>query len=460
MLLPAIVDIAHNNTDWQAFAGAALFTGLVGLLFAVSCSGELGPGLNIRQAFLLTGLAWVTLPAFGALPFLGFGVPFADAVFESVSGYTTTGSTVLSGLDSLPPGLLLWRAVQQWTGGVGIIVMAIVLLPYLQIGGMQLFRMESSDRSEKVVARSADLVRLIALFYASLTALCALVYWMTGMSAFDAMIHAMTTLSTGGYSTHDASFGYFTNPMTAWFAVIFMLAGSVPFTLMIQSIRGKPLALWYDPQVRALIGLIAVSAFGAAIYLRLSTGIDFHDALLLTVFNFTSLVTTTGYALGDYTTWGAPMVGIALALTFAGGCTGSTSGGIKMFRFIVFFGTLRNHMRQMIRPHRVLSFRYADTQLDPRITFSVLAFLVAYMGSVGVITVVLTFMGIDPLTAITGAATAVGNVGPGLGPIIGPAGNFESLPDGAKLVLAFAMLLGRLELFTVLVLLDKEFWTN
>lgn len=460
MLLPAVVDVAARNPDWQSFVISALFTSMTGLLLAISCSGHLGEVLNIRQAFLLTALAWVALPAFGALPFLSLGISYADAVFESVSGFTTTGSTVLAGLDGLPPGLLLWRSVLQWMGGVGIIVMALVLLPYLQVGGMQLFKTESSDKGEKVVARSADLVRLIALIYLGLTLLCALGYRLTGMTAFDAFNHAMATVSTGGYSTHDSSFAYFTNPLTSWVCILFMIAGASPFSVMIQAIRGRPVLLWRDPQVRALLGLLAVVSFFSAIYLGLTQGIGLHQALLRTAFNFTSIVTTTGFALGDYTEWGPPIIGLALVLTFAGGCTGSTSGGIKMFRFIVFFGTLRNHLRRMVRAHRIVSTRYADTQLTPDIAFSVLAFLVAYLGSVGIITLILTFFGIDALTAITGAATALGNVGPGLGDIIGPSGNFASLPDGAKWVLSLAMLLGRLELFTVLVLLDPEFWSR
>ncbi len=460
MLLPAIVDVAARNPDWQAFVFSALVTGMIGLLLAVSSAGELGPGLTIRQAFLLTGLAWLSVPAFGALPFLWLGISYTDAVFEAVSGFTTTGSTVLTGLDGLPPGLLLWRSVLQWMGGLGIIVMALILLPFLQVGGMQLFKTESSDRSEKVVARSADLVRLTAMIYGALTALCALGYRATGMNAFDALNHAMTTVATGGFSTHDASFAQFTNPLTAWIAVIFMIAGALPFVLMIQALRGKPRKLWLDPQVRTLVGMIAMLTFATAIYLGLTQEIGLHEALVRTAFNLTSLATTTGYAFGDYTTWGAPLIGVALLLTFVGGCTGSTSGGIKIFRFIVFFGTVRNHLRMMVRSHRVLSSRYADTQLSPDIVFSVLAFVVAYLGSVGVITLVLTFFGLDLVTALSGAAQALGNVGPGLGEIIGPAGTFAPLPDGAKWVLSFAMLLGRLELFTVLVLLDPEFWSR
>lgn len=460
MLIPAIVDVAQKNADWQAFVFSALLTGLFGMLLSLAVGGSLREGLDTRQTFILTTLSWATLPAFGALPFLWLGIGYADAVFEAVSGFTTTGSTVLSGLDSLPPGLLVWRSMLQWMGGVGIIVMAIVLLPFLRIGGMQLFQSESSDRSEKIVSRSVELIRLIGLAYLFLTVLCIAAYLATGMELFDAFNHALTTIATGGYSTHDESFGYFKNPASGWVAVVFMIIGAMPFVLLIQALRGHPLQLWRDPQVRALLGFLALVSLTLTVYLGINMRFPFEEALLRATFNVVSIVTGTGYALGDFSQWGAPVVGIAFLLMFVGGCTGSTTGGIKIFRFLVFFGTVRAHLRRMVRPHRIMSEEYAGTRLTPELSFSVLAFLVVYMGSVGIITVALSFFDLDLVTAISAAATSVGNVGPGLGPVIGPAGHFAPLPDGAKWLLSFAMLVGRLELFTVLVLLDPDFWSK
>jgi len=460
MLIPAIVDIAEKNADWQAFVFSAVLTGMVGMLLSLAVGGALLEGLDTRQTFILTTLAWATLPAFGALPFLWLGIDYADAVFEAVSGFTTTGSTVLTGLDDLPPGLLVWRSIMQWMGGVGIIVMAIVLLPFLRIGGMQLFQSENSDRSEKIVSRSVELIRLLGLAYLFLTVLCIAAYVVTGMELFDAFNHALTTIATGGYSTHDVSFSYFTNPATGWVAVVFMIIGSLPFVLIVQALRGHPLLLWRDPQVRALLGFLAVVSLTLTVYLGINMHFPFDEALLRATFNVVSIVTGTGYALGDYSSWGAPVVGIALLLMFVGGCTGSTTGGIKMFRFLVFFGTVRAHLRRMVRPHRIMSEEYSGTRLTPELSFSVLAFLVVYMGSVGVITVALSFFDLDLVTAVSAAATSVGNVGPGLGPVIGPDGHFAPLPDGAKWLLSFAMLVGRLELFTVLVLLDPDFWSK
>ncbi len=460
MLIPAIVDVAAKNADWQAFVFSALLTGLIGMLLSIAVGGTLSQGLDTRQTFILTTLAWATLPAFGALPFLWLGIGYADAVFEAVSGFTTTGSTVLSGLDSLPPGLLVWRSIMQWMGGVGIIVMAIVLLPFLRIGGMQLFQSENSDRSEKIVSRSVELIRLLGLAYLFLTFLCIVAYLATGLDLFDAFNHALTTIATGGYSTHDKSFGYFTNPASGWVAIVFMIIGALPFVLIIQALRGQPLLLWRDPQVRALVGFLAIISLGLTVYLGVKMRFPFDEALLNATFNVVSIVTGTGYALGDYTQWGAPVIGLALLLKFVGGCTGSTTGGIKVFRFLVFFGTVRAHLRRMVRPNRIMSEEYGGTRLTPELSFSVLAFLVVYLGSVGVITMALSLFDLDLVTAISAAATSVGNVGPGLGPVIGPAGNFAPLPDGAKWLLSFAMLVGRLELFTVLVLLDPDFWSK
>ncbi|WP_310619346.1 TrkH family potassium uptake protein [Flexibacterium corallicola] len=460
MLIPAIVDVAARNADWQAFVLSSLVVGLLGLLLIVAMGSALEAGLDTRQTFLLTTLSWISLPAFGALPFLWLGVAYVDAAFEAVSGFTTTGSTVLTGLDSLPPGLLVWRSLMQWMGGVGIVVMAIVLLPFLKIGGMQLFQTESSDHSEKIVGRSIELIRLIGLTYLFLTSLCLVAYWASGMSLFDAFNHALTTIATGGYSTHDSSFGFFKNPVTGWIAVLFMIVGSLPFVLVIQGLRGQPLVLWRDPQVRAFLVFLLLITMALTIYLGVSGQAEFSQALLQAAFNVVSVITGTGYAMGDYTAWGAPVIGLALLLKFVGGCTGSTTGGIKIFRFLVFFGTVKAHMRRMVRPNRVISESYGSTRLTPELTFSVLAFLVVYLGTVGLLTLVLSAFNLDLVTAVSAAATSVGNVGPGLGTTIGPSGNFGPLPDAVKWILSAAMLLGRLELFTVIILLDPDFWSR
>lgn len=460
MLIPAAVDAAYGNPDWRAFALSAVFTAMIGLLLAVSAREDGESQLKLREAFILTTLLWFAMPAFGALPFLGIGLDYPDAWFEAVSGLTTTGSTVLTGLDGLPPGILLWRALMHWIGGIGIIVMAMVMLPFLKVGGMQLFRTESSDRSEKIVPRAFDLAIWISAVYFLLTLACALTYAAAGMSVFDAVTHAMATVSTGGFSTHDESFGYFDTdmPLVTWAGALFMLCGALPLVLFIRAVRGEAVSLSADPQVRALLGFLAVTCFLVAIWLTLTTGYAFETALRQVTFNIVSVVTTSGFAANDWTLWGPFAVGLFFILTFVGGCTGSTTGGIKIYRFLILAQVLRRQLRSLANPARIEPMLYGHRRIPPDVPPAVLAFLTVYVMTIAVVTLVLTGMGLDFVTAMSSATTAISNVGPGLGPIVGPAGTFAPLPDAAKIVLSLAMILGRLELFTVLVLLDPHFW--
>lgn len=465
MLVPAIFDVAAKNADWEAFVFSALMIGLVGMLLSIAVGGSFKQGLNTRQAFLLTVLSWVLLPALGALPFLRLGIAYVDAVFEAVSGFTTTGSTVLTGLDSLPPGLLVWRSIMQWLGGIGILVMAAVLLPFLRIGGMQLFRGDYVDRNEKIVSRSVEAIRLLMVTYVFLTVLCICGYVLAGMNLFDAFNHALTTISTGGFSTHDASFGGTNDEAAGWVAIVFMLLGALPFVLIVQTLRGKPHQLLRDPQVKALLVLIVILTLGLTIYLGLENNYAFGQAVLEAAFNVVSVVSGTGFSFGTAgpslsagEVWAPAVLGFALLIQFVGGCTGSTTGGIKIFRFLVFFGTVRSHLRRMVRPNRITSEEYSGTRLTPELVFSVLAFLVVYLGAVALLTLVLATFNIGLVDALSIAAASIGNVGPGLGPLSDGNLTYASLPDAAKWVLCAGMLLGRLELFTVLVLFVPEFW--
>jgi trk system potassium uptake protein TrkH len=460
MLLPAIADAAANNPDWRAFAVSASITLFVAIgLLLTSRSGE-PLALDLRQAFLLTAGGWTILSVFSTLPFLLFDstLDFSDAIFETISGLTTTGSTILVGLDNLPPGILLWRSLLQWVGGVGIILTAILMLPFLKVGGMQLFRTESSDRSDKVLPRTGQLATYIALVYGFFTVACFVAYVVGGMTAFDAINHSMTTVSTGGFSTHDASLGFFQNTYIDWIAVVFMVLGSLPFAIYIRALRQGPSSLWADGQVRTFLAFLLVAGLSVAWGLHVHEDIPFGAAVRRAVFNVTSVVTTTGYANEDYQLWGPFAIGCFVLLTFVGGCTGSTSGAIKIYRFQIVWRICRQHLLGLIQPNSVMPLSYNGKRLDQDILSSVLAFLFVYAASVIALSVALTAFEIDFLTSFSGAATALGNVGPGIGSIIGPAGNFATLPDGAKLLLAVGMLLGRLELFTVLVLFQAAFW--
>ena len=458
MLVTAAVDANYGNPDWRVFLASAMVTVAFGGVLILSNAGQGPSRLNVRQAFLMTCVAWVAVSAFGAVPFLGLGLTYTDAFFETISGLTTTGSTVLTGLDTLPPGILFWRSLLQWIGGVGIIVMAIIILPFLRIGGMQLFQTESSERSEKIIARPLQLAAWIASIYAGLTFFCAMSYDIGGMNLFDAICHAMTTLSTGGYSTHDASFSYFHNSWLQWSATIFMIAGGMPFVAFIRFVRGNFKALVTDLQARTLVSFLGILAVIMAVWHSLTFHVPFLDSLRLTAFNITSVVTTTGYASADYTTWGPVAIAVFFVLIFVGGCTGSTAGGIKIYRFQILSLMVKSYLRRLVSPNRVIVVTYSGRRVSEDVAVSVLAFVTLFLGVVALGTIALGAMGLDLVTAVSAMATAIANVGPGLGDIVGPAGNFSTLPDGAKWILSGAMLLGRLEIFTVLVLLDPQFW--
>ncbi len=460
MLPPMATDFAAGSDGWRIFAISALITGFFGtMLVLISRWGETAP-ISRREGFLLTAASWLAMSVFAAIPFLFLesGMSFGDALFETVSGLTTTGSTVMTGLDTLPPGMLLWRSITQWIGGIGIIVMAIIMLPFLRVGGMQLFQTESSDRSDKIVPRAGQLVRYIALVYGGLTVICLVAYKIAGMSLFDAVNHAMTTIATGGFSTHDASFGFFPQPAVHWVAIVFMVLGSLPVVLFIRALRGGSWAFWRNVQVRGFLTIIAVFSIALGTWHAVTDKLSLGTSYDQVVFNVVSIISTTGYALGDYTAWGTPAIGAFFVLTFLGGCTGSTAGGIKVFRLQIMWLTARAYVGSLISPRRVSTTLYDGRLVEDDVPAAILAFVSVLFATLVVLTMALTAFGLDFVTSLTGAATALANVGPGLGPIIGPAGNFGSLPEGAKILLALAMLLGRLEYFTILVLLDPYFW--
>jgi len=460
MVVAAAVDFHANNPDWKAFIYSAAITIFAGAALMLTTRG--GPiELGTREAFVLTTMSWTVISIFAALPFLlsDAQLHMADAIFESVSGLTTTGSTVLTGLDTRPPGILLWRALLQWIGGIGIIVMAIALLPFLRIGGMQLFQTESSERSEKVLPRAADIAIASGRIYASLTVFCAVAYLAAGMSPFDAVCHALTTLSTGGFSTSDASMAKF-SPVAHWFAIIFMVAAGLPFVRYIQALRGDPAPLWRDPQVRLFLRFAALVIVLVSLEHWWEFGGSPERALREVAFSVVSVMTTTGFINSDYNAWGGFSQVLFLMLTFFGACSGSTSGGIKMFRFHIMGRAFSNRVSLLIYPHAIRPFTYGGRTVSEEDINSVLAFWATYVATVAAVAIALAAFGLDFETAVTGAATAVSNVGPGLGPIIGPVGHFAGLPDSTKWVLALAMLLGRLELFTVLVLLLPRFWRD
>lgn len=461
MLVPALLDVLVENDDWQVFLAAAFLTIVAGGGLALTSRGSEGQ-LTLRNAFILTTTSWLVLPAFAALPFAfsELKLSYTDAFFEAMSGLTTTGSTVITGLDFAPPGILIWRALLQWFGGIGIIVTAIAVLPTLGVGGMQLFRLESSDSSEKVLPRAAQIAGTIGVLYVTLTAICALAYWAAGLSGFDAAAHAMTTIATGGFSTSDGSIGHFNSAAVDYIGVLFMIIGSLPFLLFFQALRGRPILLWRDSQVRWFFITVAVLVSTMTLWQHLENGVAFDEALRYSSFNIVSILTGTGYATADYGQWGHLSITLFFFIMFMGGCAGSTSCGIKMFRFQVLYATTRTQIERLLRPHGVFRAQFNRRPIPEQVMDSVMSFFFLFALSFAILALLLSQMGLDPLTALSGAATAISNVGPGLGDIIGPAGTFSPLPDEAKWLLSAGMLLGRLELFTVLVMFTRSFWRD
>lgn len=461
MLVPALVDWVNANPDWKVFAASALISLFTGGALWISNAGSAGP-LNLKQAFILAVLLWVVVVAFAAIPFhlADLQLSLADAFFEAMSGLTTTGATVIIGLDEAPRGILVWRALLHWTGGVGIIVMAVAVLPMLQIGGMQLFRLESSDTSEKILPRAREIAGSIAGIYILVSFACYVGYRIAGMEPFDAITHTMATVSTGGFSTHDASFGFFNDkPVVHWVSIVFMLMGSLPFALYLLAINRKAEMLWRDSQVRTFLGLVLFSVFVMTFYVTVSGAVPFDQSLRQAAFNVVSVITTTGFVSADYGAWGPFAVAAFFFLTFFGGCTGSTAGGLKVFRLQVMAAALGAQIKRILYPHGVFIPRFGARRVDDEIVGSVMTFFFLFFVLFAAIAAALSFTGeMNALTAFSAAAAAITNVGPGLGPVVGPAGTFAPLSDAAKWLLSFAMLLGRLELFTVLVLFSPGFW--
>ncbi|MFE8071015.1 TrkH family potassium uptake protein [Marinobacteraceae bacterium S3BR75-40.1] len=459
MTLPVHILALGDHSDWRAFvisACIALASGIVGLGYTRDNSGY----LKQKQMFLLTVSSWAVLSLFASMPLVlsGQGLSVTDAVFESVSGITTTGSTILTGLDVMPDDILLWRSLLQWLGGIGIIGMAVAVLPFLRVGGMKLFATESSEWTDKALPRTRSLGKGLISVYIGLTLTCMLAFWASGMTLFDALNHALTTLSTGGYSTSDSSMGKFDSNLILFEASIFMALGALPFFLYVRMLNGHTTALWRDDQVRFFFKvLLGVSLF-LALYRIWHQEEDFLSAFNGALFNVTSIVTTTGFASEDYSVWGPLAVPLFFFLTFVGGCSGSTSGGMKIFRFQLSIMLLREQVTRLLHPNAILSRRYNRRIISDDIIASSVAFSFIFLLTLAIITLILAFLGLDFMTSLTGAATAIANVGPGLGKLIGPAGNFQTLPDAAKWVLCVGMILGRLEMLSVVVLLTPDFW--
>jgi trk system potassium uptake protein TrkH len=459
MFIPMIVDYAYGDESWQGFGVAGFTSCLLGSVLAIT-SYSPQTSLRARSAFILTTFSWLILALVGALPFIlqDSAMSLTDSYFESMSGLTTTGSTVMTGLDDAPKGILLWRAMLQWYGGVGIIITALAILPKLNVGGMQLFKTEWFDPMGKILPKAGQIAASIGIIYIGLTIICALCYSALGIKAFDAICLSMTTLSTGGFANSDASFAAYADSGADMVASVFMVLAAMPFAAYVLAVHGNVSAIFKNPQTRGFLALLLALILSMTLYMELNNHVSTAHPIRLAIFNVISIITGTGYSFGDYQMWGPLAVSVFFVIMFIGGCAGSTSCSIKIFRFQVAFEALRAYVFKMPRPNAVASMRYGGNPLPRSAVFSVMGFIFVFMLCFAVTAIILSLLGLDEITALSSAATAITNVGPALGDIAGPAGTFQTLPDAAKWTMAMAMIVGRLEVIPVLVLLSPSFW--
>ena len=460
MIIPMLVDLLHKNEDWKIFFFSSFITFIIGLILYFSFKKK-KVKINIRQAFVLTLLSWIIIAFFASLPFVfsSSNLTYTDAFFESISGITTTGATSIINLDDLSEGILIWRSLLQWFGGIGIIVLALAILPTLQIGGMQLLHMEHDDPYEKTLPKINQFVIEIFLIYIVLTFICSLLYFLFGMNGFDAIAHSMTTISTGGFSTYNLSLAQFNSGKIEFISIIFMIIGSLPFVVYLKIIHGDKMSLFRDDQIKLFSLILIILIIITVLWLQQKfNNQELLHSIRLASFNITSILTGTGYTSSNYNNWGGFGMVIMIIIMFIGGCAGSTTGGIKIFRLQLLFRGAKIQIKKLTHPHGVFITTFNNKSVSEDTFHSIMGFFFMYILIFILSAIILSFLNLDFLTALSASASAISNVGPGLGNIVGPSSNYALLPSEAKWILSFTMLIGRLELFTVLVLLSVSFW--
>ena len=458
MIIPIITQFIFNELD-AGFIGSGIVCIIFGILFFLS-NLDHNKKLNLQQAFLLTSLSWITIAIFGSLPFVfsSLNLSFTDAFFESMSGITTTGSTIITNLDSTPKAILLWRALLQWLGGIGIIVMAITLMPIMNVGGMQLFKISASHNAEKIFPKSKEISLKLITIYLSLTIICSIFYNIFGMNFFDSITHSMTTIATGGFSNYNESIGYFDSTLIEFTSIIFIFLGSLPFIAYIKFLNGDKKIFFTDSQIKLFFKITLISIIILIFYLILKNGnLDGTNIISLS-FNVISILTGTGYVTEDFSNWGNFSIIFFLVLMFIGGCAGSTTCGIKIFRIQILYQFISNQLKKIVYPRGVFLIKYEKNNIDDKFMSSIISFIYLYIIIFFIITALLSISGLDFVTSISGAATSISNVGPGIGENIGPNGNFSQLSSSSKWILSLGMIMGRLEIFAILILFIPSFW--
>ena len=458
MIIPIITQFIFNELD-AGFIGSGIVCIIFGILFFLS-NLDHNKKLNLQQAFLLTSLSWITIAIFGSLPFVfsSLNLSFTDAFFESMSGITTTGSTIITNLDSTPKAILLWRALLQWLGGIGIIVMAITLMPIMNVGGMQLFKISASHNAEKIFPKSKEISLKLITIYLSLTIICSIFYNIFGMNFFDSVTHSMTTIATGGFSNYNESIGYFDSTLIEFTSIIFIFLGSLPFIAYIKFLNGDKKIFFTDSQIRLFFKITLISIINLIYYLILKNGNLDETNIISLSFNVISILTGTGYVTEDFSNWGNFSIIFFLVLMFIGGCAGSTTCGIKIFRIQILYQFISNQLKKIVYPRGVFLIKYEKNNIDDKFMSSIISFIYLYIIIFFIITALLSISGLDFVTSISGAATSISNVGPGIGENIGPNGNFSQLSSSSKWILSLGMIMGRLEIFAILILFIPSFW--
>ena len=460
MIIPIIIQYVYGEFD-SSFIIASIITLIFGILFVIS-NLDYDKKINLHQAFLLTSLSWITIAIFGALPifFSELNLSFTDAFFESMSGITTTGSTIIINLENAPKSILLWRALLQWLGGIGIIVMAITLMPIMNVGGMLLFKVLNTDSTNEILPSSKEISIKLIIIYVILTLICGFSYKIFGMNIFDSLTHSMTTIATGGFSNYNESIGYFDNFKIESVAIFFIILGSLPFIAYIKFMSGNKKIFLSDSQIKTFIKLIILSILILFCYLIIKDNNFSLSNIRSVSFNVISILTGTGYVTKGFDKWGSFPLFYFLILMFIGGCAGSTTCGVKIFRIQILYKFIINQLKKVIYPRGIFIIKYENNTVNDKFLASIISFIFLYIVIFFVLTALLSLTGLDFVTSISGAATSISNVGPGLGSTIGPNGNFYQLPDVSKWILSTGMILGRLELFAILVLFLPSFWRS
>lgn len=459
MMAPALVDLGNGLRNGFSFMESALATGSVGACVVLATRNSLRGTLSLKQAYLLTVGIWAVLPLFGALPFW-LGPPrlrFSDAYFEAVSGITTTGATVIYGLDYLPAGMNLWRGMLNWLGGLGIAFIAMIFLPLMRVGGMQFFRTEGFDTFGKALPRARDIARELARVYLLLTVICILCYALIGMSALDAIVNGAATIATGGFSPSDQSFEKYSGA-GEYMGTLFMLAGSLPYIRYAQLLRGDARPLWFDAQVRAYLSWLATAVVLVTVWQHLHAAMPWEPAFRQSLFNLTSIMSSTGFFSGSFPAWGGFMLIVAFVIGTVGACSGSSAAGLSVFRVQVAMAALRAHLAQITSPNTIAVVRYEGRRVENDVLNGLILFFTGYILILGLMTVVMSLTGVDTVSSLFAVWTSLGNVGYGFGPLVLRTGTFIDFPQGAIAIMTLAMLLGRLGLLAIMVILLPEFW--